>query len=65
MTTNYRADHVLARADAFQPGDIGRLNEILHGAGLGRPLGEPSSGPAPLISVPILDDTKPAIRTRC
>jgi len=59
MTTNYRADHVLARADAFQPGDIGRLNEILDGAGLGRPLGEPASGPAPLIRIPVKDKTDP------
>jgi hypothetical protein len=60
MTTNYRPDHVLVRADAFRPGDIGRLNDILDGAKLGRPLGEPASGQAPLISVPILDDTDPA-----
>ena len=59
MTTNYRADHVLVRADAFQPGDIGRLNEILNGAGLGRPLGEPASGPAPMISMPVQDKTDP------
>ena len=60
MTTNYRPDHVLVRADAFRPGDIGRLNDILDSAKLGRPLGEPASGQAPLISVPILDDTDPA-----
>jgi Subtilase family len=60
MTTNYRTDHVLVRADAFRPEDIGRLNDILDDAKLGRPLGEPAGGRAPLISVPILDDTDPA-----
>jgi len=60
MTTNYRKDHVLVRADAFRPGDIGRLNDILDGEKLGRPLGEPAGGQAPLISVPILDGTDPA-----
>jgi hypothetical protein len=60
MTTNYRKDHVLVRADAFRPGEIGRLNDILDGEKLGRPLGEPASGQAPLISVPILDGTDPA-----
>jgi hypothetical protein len=59
MTTNYRADHVLARADTFQPGDIGRLNEILDSAGLGRPLGEPASDQAPLISIPVEGKTDP------
>ncbi len=58
MTTNYRKDHVLARADAFRPEDIDRLNKILDDAKLGRPLGEPASGQAldsrsPLISIPV------------
>jgi hypothetical protein len=59
MTMNYRADHVLARADAFRPEDMGRLNEILDRAGLGRPLGEPASGQAPLIRIPVHDKTDP------
>jgi subtilisin family serine protease len=58
MTMNYRADHVLVRADEFRPGDIGRLNDILDHANLGRPLGDPdgsqlNGGQAPLISVPV------------
>lgn len=66
MTMNYRADHVLARADAFRPEDIEGLNDILDRAKLGRPLGEPASGQepgrqAPLISIPVHggDDTTP------
>jgi subtilisin family serine protease len=64
MTVNYRTDYVMARADGFQPGDIGRLNKILADAGLGSPLSDPDDSqaagvPAALIRVPVRDGADP------
>ena len=43
MTVNYREDRILAMVSELRPGDIDRLNKILEGAGLGRPLRHPEA----------------------
>jgi len=66
MSMSHRKDHVMVRASEFQPGDIARLNQVLAGAHLGRPLSDPVDGPppgapAPMIKVPIKRDAKPLV----
>jgi hypothetical protein len=60
MTVNDRTDHVLVQTAEFQPGDIGRLNQLLDRVGLKSRLGDPPDGPpgehATLISVPVHGD---------
>ena len=58
MTMNYRDDHILVAASEFRPGDVDRLNQVLAGAALGRPLRDPgASSPAAaqggLIPIPV------------
>jgi subtilisin family serine protease len=45
MTVNYAPGRVLAKASELRPGDIGRINEILENAGLGRPVRLPEDSP--------------------
>ena len=64
MTVSYRMGHVLVRASEFRPGDIARLNQILHDAKLGQPLLDPAddlaaAGPVALIKVPVRPQADP------
>lgn len=61
MSLSYRRDAVLARASGLQAG-VERANEILERAGLGRPLGTPSSGPLDLLEVPLTRADPVAVR---
>jgi subtilisin family serine protease len=51
MTVSYAPARMLARAAELRPGDIGRLNEILHAAGLGRPIRAPAAASASGLAV--------------
>lgn len=60
MSRPYRTDIVLAPAwVAARPGEIERINELLAGTGLGRPLAPPPANPAPgieLVELPVSAD---------
>lgn len=64
MTASYAQTRMLARASELRPGDIDRLNEILHDAGLGRPIRPPeaSAGPSGLAVLPVAGADPMAIR---
>jgi subtilisin family serine protease len=65
MTVSYAPARMIARGAEVRPGDIDRLNEILHAAGLGRPIGTPATataGAAGLTVLPVAGADPMAIR---
>ena len=53
MPASYRDDVILAPASALRPGEIDRLNRLLHDAGLGRPLRNPADSAAEVAVLPV------------
>ena len=53
MPASYCDDVILAPASALRPGEIDRLNELLHDAGLGRPLRQPEDSASEVTVLPV------------
>jgi subtilisin family serine protease len=62
MPASYRHDVILAPASALRPGEIDRLNDLLHDAGLGRPLRHPEDSPSEVAMLPVHSADPRAVR---
>jgi hypothetical protein len=62
MVQAHRSDAVLVRSAALRSGDVDRLNALLDGAGLGRPLAEPALTGHELVEVPLAGADPVAVR---